>query len=148
MQKNDDGCAITSRSDEYISETQLAIIICCTKLMANRAESTVPMLTLSYNPAMHPQQISLLDVNGQPVQYTLTPVYPNRAVPSPPHGNGCCICGSQAIFKCSYGISRGHACGRLLCLAHNMELSGGNGGRYPHCPEHYQHVQQNKCCLM
>lgn len=110
-------------------------------------QSTGQMLTFFYNPALHPRQISLLDANGQPVHYMLTPIHTN----SPSNmsvGNGCCICGSQAVVKCSYGISRGHACGRLLCLTHNRELSGGNGGRYPHCPEHYQQIQQNKCSVM
>ncbi|CAF3869325.1 unnamed protein product, partial [Adineta steineri] len=30
-------------------------------------------LTIPYNPAAHPRQISLLDINGQPIQYTLIP---------------------------------------------------------------------------
>lgn len=123
-------------------------------------------LTIPYNPAAHPKQISLLDINGQPIQYTLVPS--NQGIPVqmvsqqqqnnipvmpstmnvPPNANACYICSSHAVTKCSYGISRGSPCGRLLCLSHTMELSGGNGGRYPHCPEHFQHIQQNKCNIM
>jgi hypothetical protein len=123
-------------------------------------------LTVSYNPAAHPRQISLLDANGQPIQYTLIPSnqdIPVRTVPQlqpnniaampiamniPSNANACCVCGNHAVTKCSYGISRGTPCGRLLCLSHVMELSGANGGRYPHCPEHFQQIQQNKCNVM
>jgi len=114
-------------------------------------------LTVSYNPAVHPRQISLLDANGQPIQYTLIPSNPNIPVQIapqlqphniPPNANACCACGSHAVSKCTYGISSGRPCGRLLCLSHINELPGANGGRYPHCPEHYQHIQQNKCNIM
>jgi hypothetical protein len=132
-------------------------------------ELTAPysqFLTVSYNPAAHPKQITLLDANGQPVQYTLTPFNQNIPVqiasqlpPNniplmataqniPPNANVCFICGSQAVDKCSFGISHGRPCGRLLCLTHIIELSSAHGGRYPHCPEHYQHIQQNKCNIM
>lgn len=114
-------------------------------------------LTVPYNPCAHPRQISLLDGNGQPIQYTL--VLLNQSIPiqivpqlqsnNIPHdANACIVCGSHAVAKCTYGISQGRPCGRLLCLSHVRELSGGNGGRYPHCPEHYQHIQENKCNLM
>ncbi|CAF0962837.1 unnamed protein product [Didymodactylos carnosus] len=119
-------------------------------------------LTVAYNPAAHPRQISLLDTNGQPVQYTLIPSnqhislqsapqlqsYNMAAMPMnvPPHANACSVCGSPAVDKCSYGISYGRPCSRLLCLSHIMELPGVRGGRYPHCPEHYQQIQQNKLC--
>ncbi|UJR10925.1 hypothetical protein I4U23_015110 [Adineta vaga] len=117
-------------------------------------------LTIAYNPAAHPRQITLLDSNGQPIHYTLIPsqqnipmqshhaIVPPNAMPILPDGNTCCICGSRAATKCSYGISRGQPCGRLLCLTHVMELPGMNGGRYPHCPEHFQHVKQNQCSVM
>ncbi|CAF0978725.1 unnamed protein product [Adineta ricciae] len=129
----------------------------------NPAPSSTPQssfLTVPYNPAAHPRQITLLDQNGQPIQYTLIPTnqqismppahhsIPPQAVQRPPDGNICCICGSIAATKCSYGISRGNPCGRLLCLAHVMELPGMNGGRYPHCPEHFHNVKQNQCNVM
>lgn len=117
-------------------------------------------LTVAYNPAAHPRHISLLDASGQPILYALVPA--NQAIPTQPNhfavrqnvmniapgANACSVCGNDAVAKCSYGISRGTPCGRLLCLAHVMELPGANGGRYPHCPEHFQHIQQNKCHIM
>ncbi|CAF3772751.1 unnamed protein product [Rotaria sordida] len=123
-------------------------------------------LTIHYNPAVHPKQISLLDTDGQQILYTLIPSnqdIPVQAVPQqqpnhiptipnamniPHNANVCCICGSHAIAKCTFGISRGTPCGRLLCLSHVCELPGVNGGRYPHCPEHYRYIQQNKCNVM
>jgi hypothetical protein len=138
--------------------------------MSDSTPSTVPpssqFLTVAYNPAVHPRQISLLDASGQPILYALVPA--NQATPThitapsqanhlamrpsmmntPPSANACSVCGSDAFAKCSYGISRGTPCGRLLCLAHVMELPGANGGRYPHCPEHFQHIQQKKCHVM
>jgi hypothetical protein len=130
------------------------------------AATPAQFLTVSYNPAAHPRQISLLDANGQPIQYTLIPSnqhIPVQTIPQlqsnniaampiamsiPSNANACCVCGSFAVTKCSYGISRGVPCGRLLCLSHVMELPGMNGGRYPHCPEHFQQIQQNKCNVM
>ncbi|CAF1141481.1 unnamed protein product [Adineta steineri] len=108
-------------------------------------------LTIPYNPAAHPRQISLLDINGQPIQYTLIPS--NQNTPHmevnhmAPDGNACSICGSVAAAKCWYGMTSGRPCNRLLCLTHVMELPSAHGGRYPHCPEHYQFIQQNKCSI-
>ena len=121
-------------------------------------------LTVSYNPAVHPKQISLLDVNGQPIQYTLVPA--DQAIPphmfpqaqphsttampnlmyAQPSANVCSICGAQAVDKCWYGTVNGRPCGRLLCLAHIMELPSAHGGRYPHCPEHYNFIKKNALC--
>ncbi|CAF2828685.1 unnamed protein product [Rotaria sp. Silwood2] len=123
-------------------------------------------LTIPYNPAAHPRQISLLDTNGQQILYTLIESNQDSSVQVAsqlqrnnitatssathisPNMNACCICNSHAVAKCSYGISSGRPCGRLLCLSHIYELPSANGGRYPHCPEHYQHIQQNKCHVM
>ncbi|CAF0745969.1 unnamed protein product [Rotaria sp. Silwood1] len=129
-------------------------------------EAPCQFLTIHYNPAAHPRQISLLDTNGQQILYTLIPSNQDSSVQAVPqqqsnnipmipnatkissNANVCCICGSHAVAKCTYGISRGTPCARLLCLSHICELPGANGGRYPHCPEHYQYIQQNKCNVM
>ena len=113
-------------------------------------------LSVSYNPAVHPRQISLLDANGQPIQYILIPA--NQAIQQhstagmphlmhvQPSANACSICGAQAVDKCWYGTVNGRPCGRLLCLAHIMELPSARGGRYPHCPEHYDFIKKNALC--
>ena len=136
----------TSHSSNSISEKSVA--------------APCQLLTVFYNPAVHPRQISLLDANGQTIHYTLVrlnqgiPVQippqlepeHNAVVPIsmniPPNANACCICGNYAVDKCSYGASRGKSCGRFLCLSPITEVSY-TGGRYPHCPEHFQkHLQE------
>lgn len=120
--------------------------------MMSDSSNQIQFLTISYNPVVHPKQISLLDTNGQPIQYTLIPS--NQPIPSTQlyhtdvssNANACSICGAQAVDKCWYGTVNGTPCGRLLCLTHIMELPSARGGRYPHCPEHYYFIKKNALC--
>lgn len=101
-------------------------------------------LTITYNPCSHPNEIYLLDINGQPIAYRLIP----SNNPNMLNTNVCSICGGQAVDKCWYGTVNGTPCGRLLCLTHLMELPSARGGRYPHCPQHYHFIKTNAICTL